>query len=49
VINPRARPEGGPLQVESENKIDIAALTHEQCDQLREILLAAKALAAKAV
>jgi|HubBroStandDraft_6_1064221.scaffolds.fasta_scaffold425891_2 hypothetical protein len=41
-------PEGGPLQVEPTHKIDIAALSHEQRDQLREILLAAKALGIKA-
>jgi hypothetical protein len=34
-------PEGGPVEVESAHKIDIAALSHEQRDQLREILLTA--------
>jgi len=42
-------PEGGPLQVEPTHKIDIEALEPEQRDQLREILLNLKALAAKAV
>ena len=42
-------PEGGPLQVEPTHKIDIEALEPEQRDQLREILLAAKALGIKAV
>jgi hypothetical protein len=42
-------PEGGPVEVRAEHKIDIESLSHEQRDQLREILLAAKALATKAV
>jgi transposase-like protein len=44
-------PEGGVLEVKvkDEHKIDIASLEPEQRDQLREILLAAKALATKAV
>ena len=42
-------PGGGPIEVKPEHKIDIAALEPEQRDRLREILLAAKALAAKAV
>jgi hypothetical protein len=42
-------PEGGPLQVEPTHKIDFESLSHEQRDQLREILLAAKALGIKAV
>jgi phage terminase small subunit len=42
-------PGGGPIEVKPEHKIDIAALEPEQRDQLREILLAAKALATKAV
>jgi len=42
-------PEGGPIQVEPTHKIDIAALEPEQRDQLREILLAARALGIKAV
>ena len=42
-------PEGGPVEVKAEHKINIAALEPEQRDQLRQILLAAKALAAKAV
>jgi hypothetical protein len=42
-------PEGGPLQVKAEHKIDIAALEPEQRDQLREILLNLGALATKAV
>jgi hypothetical protein len=42
-------PEGGPVEVKAEHKIDIAALSHEHRDQLREILLAAKALGIKAV
>jgi hypothetical protein len=42
-------PEGGPVEVKSEHKIDIESLSHEQRDQLREILLAAKALGIKAV
>ncbi len=42
-------PEGGPLEVKAEHTIDIESLSHEQRDQLREILLAAKALGAKAV
>jgi len=42
-------PEGGPVEVESTHKIDIAALEPEQRDQLREILLNLKALATKAV
>jgi hypothetical protein len=42
-------PEGGPLQVEPTHKIDISALEPEQRDQLREILLAAKALGIKTV
>ena len=37
-------PEGGPVEVKAEHKIDIESLSHEQRDQLREILLAAKAL-----
>jgi len=36
-----ASPEGGPLEVESAHKIDIESLTHEQRDQLRELLLTA--------
>jgi hypothetical protein len=40
-------PEGGPVEVKAEHKIDIEALSHEQRDQLREILLAAKALGIK--
>ena len=42
-------PDGGPIEVKPEHKIDIAALEPEQRDQLREILLATKALATKAV
>ena len=42
-------PEGGPVEVEAEHKIDIESLSHEQRDQLREILLAAKALGIKEV
>jgi hypothetical protein len=42
-------PEGGPVEVKAEHKIDIAALSHEQRDQLREILLAAKALGIREV
>ena len=42
-------PEGGPLQIEPTHKIDIAALEPEQRDQLREILVAAKALGIKEV
>jgi hypothetical protein len=42
-------PEGGPVEVKAEHKIDIEALEPEQRDQLREILLAAKALGIKAV
>jgi hypothetical protein len=42
-------PEGGPVEVRAEHKIDIESLSHEQRDQLREILLAAKALATKVV
>jgi hypothetical protein len=42
-------PEGGPVEVKAEHKIDIESLSHEQRDQLREILLAAKALGTKAV
>ena len=42
-------PEGGPVEVKAEHKIDIESLSHEQSDQLREILLTAKALATKAV
>jgi hypothetical protein len=41
-------PEGGPVEVKAEHKIDIESLSHEQRDQLREILLATKALATKA-
>ena len=42
-------PGGGPLEVEvkDEHKIDIESLSHEQREQLREILLAAKPPAAK--
>ena len=42
-------PKGGPVEVKAEHKIDIAALEPEQRDQLREILLAAKALGIKEV
>jgi hypothetical protein len=42
-------PEGGPVEVKAEHKIDIESLSHEQRDQLREILLAAKALGIKEV
>jgi hypothetical protein len=42
-------PEGGPLQVEPTHKIDIAALEPEQREQLKQVLLAVKALATKAV
>jgi hypothetical protein len=42
-------PEGGPVEVKAEHKIDIESLSHEQRDQLREILLAAKALGTKAI
>jgi hypothetical protein len=42
-------PEGGPIQVEPTHKIDIEALEPEQREQLREILLAAKALGIKTV
>ena len=42
-------PEGGPLQVEPTHKIDIAALKPEQREQLKQVLLAVKALATKAV
>ena len=42
-------PEGGPVEVKAEHKIDIESLSHEQRDQLREILLAAKALGTKTV
>jgi hypothetical protein len=42
-------PEGGPVEVKAEHKIDIESLSHDQRDQLREILLAAKALATKVV
>jgi phage terminase small subunit len=42
-------PSGGPIEVKPEHKIDIAALEPEQRDQLRKILLAAKALGTKAV
>ena len=42
-------PEGGPVEVKAEHKIDIASLEPEQRDQLREILLNLKALATKAV
>jgi hypothetical protein len=34
-------PGGDPIEVKAEHKIDIAALSHEQRDQLREILLTA--------
>ncbi|SEP24649.1 hypothetical protein SAMN02990966_04674 [Rhodospirillales bacterium URHD0017] len=40
-------PEGGALQVEPAHKIDIEALEPEQREQLREILLSAKALGIK--
>jgi hypothetical protein len=42
-------PEGGPVEVKAEHKIDIESLSHEQRDQLREILLAAKPLGIKTV
>ena len=42
-------PEGGAIQVEPTHKIDIASLEPEQREQLREILLAAKALGIKTV
>jgi hypothetical protein len=42
-------PEGGPVEVKAEHKIDIASLEPEQRDQLREILLNLNALATKAV
>jgi hypothetical protein len=42
-------PEGGPVEVKAEHKIDIESSSHEQRDQLREILLAAKALGIKEV
>jgi hypothetical protein len=42
-------PEGGPVEVKAEHKIDIESLSHEQRDQLREILLSAKALGIKEV
>ena len=42
-------PEGGPVEVKAEHKIDIESLSHEQRDQLRGILLAAKALGIKEV
>jgi hypothetical protein len=42
-------PEGGPVEVESTHKVDIESLSHEHRDQLREILLAAKALGIKTV
>jgi hypothetical protein len=42
-------PEGGPVEVKAEHTIDIESLSHEQRDQLREILLAAKALGTKTV
>jgi hypothetical protein len=42
-------PEGGPVEVKAEHKIDIASLEPEQRDQLRAILLNLKALATKAV
>jgi hypothetical protein len=35
--------------VKAEHKIDIESLSHEQRDQLREILLTAQALATKPV
>jgi hypothetical protein len=34
-------PEGGALEVQAEHKIDIESLSHEQRDQLRELLLTA--------
>jgi hypothetical protein len=43
----RTGPEGGPVEVKAEHKIDIESLSHDQRDQLREILLAAKALGTK--
>jgi hypothetical protein len=33
--------EGGPVEVKAEHKIDIESLSHEQRDQLRELLLTA--------
>jgi hypothetical protein len=32
-------PDGGPVEVESTQRLDVASLTHEQRDQLRQILL----------
>ena len=42
-------PEDCPIQVDPTHKIDIEALEPEQREQLREILLGAKALGIKAV
>jgi hypothetical protein len=42
-------PEGGPIQVEPTHKIDIEALEPEQREQLKQVLLALKALDAKTV
>jgi hypothetical protein len=36
-------PEGGPVEVKAEHKIDIESLEPEQRDQLRQVLLALKA------
>ncbi len=47
-VNEVVGAEGGPLEVKAAHTIDCAALSHEQRDQLREILLAAKALGAEA-
>jgi hypothetical protein len=35
-------PEGGPVEVKAEHKIDIKSLSHEQRDQLRENLAGGK-------
>lgn len=40
-------PEGGPIETERGDRLDIRALSPEQRDQLRSILLTAKALAVK--
>ena len=47
-VNELVGPEGGPLEVKATHTIDVAALSHEQREQFREILLAAKALGTKA-
>ena len=46
---PEGEPIGVNVAVPGTHKIDVEALSHEQRDQLRDILLAAKALGIKAV